>query len=65
MDDSEVKEFEKFMKKWALKKMRKLEKKLHKYAAIYFGEPVAILYAKKGSMIVHKDGSESRIGGAE
>ena len=47
------------VRNWAYKKMRKLEKKLKRYAGIYFGEPMTIVYARSGAIIVHKDGSES------
>ena len=47
------------IKNWAYKKIKKLEKKLKRYAGIYFGEPIMIVYARTGAVIVHKDGSES------
>ena len=47
------------VRNWAYKKMRKLENKLKRYAGIYFGEPMLIVYARSGAIIVHKDGSES------
>ena len=67
MNSLDEKEFKKFMKKWAHKKMQKLEKKLHYYARIFFGEPVMIVYVKKDAKIVYhnNDGSESRLGGRE
>ena len=46
VSDMELQEFQGFMRQWALKKMRKLEKKLRKYAKIYFGEPVTIIYSE-------------------
>lgn len=51
----------KWMQEKARKKKDKLEKKLQKYAAIYFGEPVAIVYAKNGAKIVTNDGEVSEI----
>ena len=40
----ELSDFQKFIKVWAFKRMRKLEKKLVSYARIYFGEPGTITY---------------------
>lgn len=56
ISDMEVQEFQGFMRQWALKKMRKLEKRLRKYAKIYFGEPVTIIYAKDGTKVTRSDG---------
>ena len=60
-EEQEFQEFQDFTRKWALKKMRKLEKKLRKYAKIYFGEPIAIIYARNGVKVVHKDGTEGTV----
>lgn len=49
------------VKERAWKKMQKLEKKLRRHARQYFGEPVAIVYAKRGSRIVGLDGGEMKI----
>lgn len=59
VDDKEFQEFQEYVKDWAFKKMQKLEKKLQRYARMYFGDPVAILYARNGVKIVHGDGTES------
>ena len=59
--DIEEKEFKDFIRQWALKKMKRHEKKLKRYARIYFGEPMAIIYARNGAKIVHNDGSEGEI----
>ena len=56
--DMEFKEFQYFIKQWAAKKMRKQEKKLRKYAKIFFGEPVTIIYAKDGTKVTRSDGVE-------
>lgn len=62
MDDKrEAEEFDNFIKAWALKKMRRQEKKLKRFARIYFGEPVAIIYAKNGAKVVSKDGTEGEV----
>ena len=61
MSDPDTKEFDEFIRKWAWKKMRKLEKKLGSFAAIYFGEPMAIVYARNGTKIIHQDGEESEV----
>jgi len=45
----------------ALYKMQRLEKKIKKLAAVYFGEPMAVIYARTGATVVHKDGTESRV----
>ena len=47
MNDAEVMAQQDAIKKWAFKKMQKLAKKLNKFAEIYFGEPVAIIYCRK------------------
>lgn len=59
MIDRDMEEQKAYIKNWAYKKMQKLEKKLSRYAGIYFGEPITIVYARSGAVIVHKDGSES------
>lgn len=59
MHDTDMEEQKAYIRKWAYKKMQKLEKKLSRYAGIYFGEPITIVYARSGAVIVHKDGSES------
>jgi hypothetical protein len=46
IDIEELQEFNNYIRQWALKKMRKQEKKLLYYAEVYFGEPVTIVYAK-------------------
>lgn len=62
MDDKrEEKEFNEFIRSWALKQMRRREKKLKRFASIYFGEPVAIIYAKNGARVVSKDGTEGEV----
>lgn len=61
MNDAEYKEFQKFIRQWAYKKMQKREKRLKYFARIYFGEPVAIIYAKNGAKVVCKDGTEGTI----
>lgn len=62
MDDNrEEKEFNDFIRSWALKQMRRREKKLKRFASIYFGEPVAIIYAKNGAKVVSKDGTEGEV----
>ena len=46
MNDEEKREFEEFqryIKKWAWKKMHKLRKKFLQYAKIYYGEPVIVV----------------------
>jgi len=60
-DKREAEEFDSFIKAWALKKMRRQEKKLKRFASIYFGEPVAIIYAKNGARVVSKDGTEGEV----
>lgn len=60
-DNSEEKEFNEFIRSWALKQMRRREKKLKRFASIYFGEPVAIIYAKNGARVVSKDGTEGEV----
>ena len=59
MHSADIEAQEKSIRQWAYKKMKKREKKLCKYAKIYFVEPVTIVYARSGAVIVHKDGSES------
>lgn len=49
VSDLESQEFQGFMRQWAAKKMRKQEKKLRKYARIYFGKPVSIIYSWDGT----------------
>lgn len=61
MRDDDLKDQQAFIKKWAYKKMQKLEKKMKKYARIYFGKPMAIMYVANGTKVVHQDGSESEI----
>lgn len=48
MDDEEREywEFQEYLKGWAYKKMQKLEKKLQRYAKMYFGWSVEIRYAR-------------------
>ncbi len=65
MHETELNAQQEFIKKWALKKMRKLEKKLKRYARIYFGKPMAIVYCQTGAIVVHRDGSESTISASE
>ena len=60
-DSSEEKEFNEFIRSWALKQMHRREKKLKRFASIYFGEPVAIIYAKNGARVVSKDGTEGEV----
>lgn len=59
MHDGDMKAQQDCIKNWTYKKMQKISKKLSRYAGIYFGEPVTIVYARSGAVIVHKDGSES------
>lgn len=59
MHNEDMKAQQDCIKKWAYKKMQKLEKKLKWFAGIYFGEPMIIIYARNGAVVVHKDGSES------
>ena len=61
VDEQEYKEFRKWIREFAYKKMQKLEKKLKYYARLYFEEPVAIVYAKNGAKIVTKDGTEGEV----
>lgn len=61
MSESEKNAQQETIKQWALKKMKKQEKKLKRYAKIYFGEPMGIVYCRSGVKIVHNDGSESEI----
>lgn len=56
VSDMEAQEFQGFIRQWVLKKMRKQEKKLRKYAKLYFGEPVTIIYAKDGTKVTRSDG---------
>lgn len=65
MRNTEAQEFQDFIRNWALKKMRKQEKKLRYYAGIYFGEPMAIVYARNGTKIIHNNGEESVIQASE
>lgn len=60
-DKREMEEFNNFIKTWALKKMHRQEKRLERFARIYFGEPVAIIYAKNGAKVVSKDGTEGEV----
>ena len=64
MSDTETKEFQDFIRAWALMKMRKQEKKLCYYASIYFGEPVAIVYARNGAKVIH-NGTEGEVSVSE
>lgn len=62
MDDKrEAEEFDSFIKAWALKKMRRQEKKLKYFARLYYGKPMAIIYAQDGATIVHNDGTEEEV----
>ena len=61
MRDEDLKEQQAYIKKWAYKKMEKLEKKLLKYARIYFEKPMGVMYVSNGVKVVHQDGSESEI----
>ena len=61
MDEAEMKAQQEAIKQWAFRKMQKMEKKLLRFARIYFGEPMAIVYCRSGVKIVHRDGSESTI----
>lgn len=61
MRDDDLKDQQAYIKKWAFKKMEKLEKKLLKYARIYFEKPMGVMYVSDGAKIVHADGSESEI----
>lgn len=45
-EEKEYQEFQEYLKEWAYKKMQKLEKKLQRYAKMYFGWPVEIRYAR-------------------
>lgn len=47
-----------WIRKKAKKKMDKMEKKLAAVAKQYFGEDVAIIYARKGAVVVDKHGTE-------
>lgn len=50
-------EFRRFIRDWAFKKMRKLEKKLLYFAKLYFGEPGTITYeTPKMKRILFPDG---------
>lgn len=56
MNDEEIKEFTEFreyVKRLALKKMKKQEKKLLNYAKLYYGAPVAVLYIWKDGCHVY------------
>ena len=44
VQNDEYEEFEGFIKEWAWKKMRKLERKIKRFAKIYFGGPVVLMY---------------------
>ena len=44
VSEEELNSFQQFIREWALKRMRKLEKKLLYFARIYFGEPGTITY---------------------
>lgn len=62
MDDKrEAEEFDSFIKAWALKKMRRQEKKLKYFVRLYYGKPMAIIYAQDGAKIVHNDGTEEEV----
>lgn len=65
MNEKELDAQQEFIRKWALKKMKKQEKKLKRYARIYFGKPMAIVYCQIGAIVVHRDGSESTISATE
>lgn len=43
ISDTEYAECQKCVRKWAFKKMMKLEKKLKRYAKIYFGQDMLII----------------------
>lgn len=61
MRDDDFKDQQAYIKNWAFRKMQKIEKKLQKYAKIYFGKPMGIMYVSDGAKIVHADGSASEI----
>lgn len=44
ISEEELNSFQQFVRNWAYKKMRKLEKKLLYFAKLYFGEPGTITY---------------------
>lgn len=44
VSEEELNSFQQFVRNWAYKKMRKLEKKLLYFAKLYFGEPGTITY---------------------
>lgn len=48
ISDRETKDFDEFLKQYSKKKMKKLEKKLRRYAEMYYGAPVAIQYLLPG-----------------
>lgn len=50
-----------FYPRQSIKEDEKQEKRLKYYARIYFGEPMAIVYARNGAKIVHGNGTESEI----
>ena len=54
----EMSDFRYFVRKWALKRMRKLEKKLFYFAQIYFGENVRMITyeTKNKTLYVLSDG---------
>lgn len=60
-DNQETEEFNDFIRAWALKRMRRQEKKLKYFARLYFGEPMAIVYARSGAKIIHRDNTEEEV----
>lgn len=54
----EMKEQQAYIRHWAYKKMLKYERKLLRYARIYFGEQATIIYAGHGTKVIFRDGTE-------
>ena len=60
-DAEQIEYLRQWCRKRARKKMGKLERKLQRYAKEYFGEPMAIVYARDGAKIVTNDGEVGEI----
>lgn len=59
--EKDVREFKAYIKRWATKKMRKLEKKLRYYANIRYEEPMIIVYLSRKQYDEYIEDQERRM----
>ena len=59
--EKDVREFKLYIKRWATKKMHKLEKKLRYYAKLRYEEPMVIVYLSRKQYDEYIEDQERRM----